>query len=165
MALGLTCSLARSRGGLGGLFYRWFRDRPAEHPSVNAAAELALMDGADRNAPSRPRACRGASSARARRCCCGSSILHVPWLVFLHHVAADLPARCARVSLEKSAVLAGLPLFFRGHRLFRRWLGGQRLAENTGNVARARRIVACSGLFMAGAAFVIATRSTIRSLR
>src|SRR4051812_48886814 len=31
-------------------FFRWFRDRPAEHPAVNAA-ELAMMDGAETNAP------------------------------------------------------------------------------------------------------------------
>ena len=32
-------------------FFRWFRDKPSEHPGVNAA-ELALMDGAEVNAPS-----------------------------------------------------------------------------------------------------------------
>src|SRR5688500_8071935 len=79
------------------------------------------------------------------------------WFFYITWLPAYL--RDARgVSLEKSAVLAGLPLFFGGIGCF---IGGwvaKRLAERWTSVARARRIVACTGLFMAGALLVIATR-------
>lgn len=149
-------------GGIGVVwavgFFRWFRDRPAEHPSVNAA-ELALMDGAERNAPSH-------ASVPWRKLCSNPSVLLL-WLQYFcmsygwYFYITWLPTylREARhVSLEKSAVLAGFPLFFGGIGcFFGGWLA-KRLAERSGNVRRARRIVASSGLLMAGAMLVVATR-------
>jgi ACS family glucarate transporter-like MFS transporter len=139
-------------------FYRWFRDKPSEHPSVNAA-ELALMDGAEINAPSH------ASVPWGR-------LVQSPtvWLLWLQYFCMSygwyfyitwLPTylREARgVSLEKSAVLAGLPLFFGGIGCFVGGWVAKQLAERWMPVARARRIVACTGLFLAGAMLVIATR-------
>ena len=139
-------------------FFRWFRDRPSEHPSVNAA-ELALMDGAECNAPNH-------ASIPWRKLCSSPTV----WLLWLQYFCMSygwyfyitwLPTylREARhVSLEKSAVLAGLPLFFGGVGCFVGGWAAKRLAEKSGNVRRARRIVACTGLFAAGALLVIATR-------
>jgi MFS transporter, ACS family, glucarate transporter len=139
-------------------FFRWFRDRPAEHPGVNAA-ELALMDGADTNAPSHAAIPWG-------KLCSNPTVLLL-WLQYFcmsygwYFYITWLPTylRDARgVGLEKSAVLAGLPLFFGGVGCF---VGGwiaKTLAERWTSVARARRIVACTGLFMAGAMLVVATR-------
>ena len=139
-------------------FSRWFRDRPAEHPSVNAA-ELALMDGAERNAPSH-------ASVPWGKLCSNPTVLLL-WLQYFcmsygwYFYITWLPTylREARhVSLEKSAVLAGVPLFFGGIGCFvGGWLA-KRLADGSGNVRRARRVVACTGLFMAGAMLVVATR-------
>jgi ACS family glucarate transporter-like MFS transporter len=139
-------------------FFRWFRDRPSEHPGVNAA-ELALMDGAEVNAPSH-------ESVPWGRLARSPTV----WLLWLQYFCMSygwyfyitwLPTylRDARhVSLEKSAVLAGLPLFFGGIGCFVGGWVAKRLAEGGQPVARARRIVACTGLFLAGAMLVVATR-------
>ncbi len=139
-------------------FFRWFRDRPAEHPAVNAA-ELALLDGAERNAPAHVAIPWGKLLAS-----------RTVWLLWLQYFCMSygwyfyitwLPTylREARhVPLEKSAVLAGLPLFFGGMGCFvGGWLA-KRLANRWASVARGRRATACGGLFAAGAMLVIATR-------
>jgi ACS family glucarate transporter-like MFS transporter len=149
-------------GGLGIIwaigFYRWFRDRPADHPGVNAA-ELALLDGAEKNAPSH-------ASVPWGKLCSNPTVLLL-WLQYFcmsygwYFYITWLPTylREARgVSLEKSAVLAGLPLFFGGIGCFVGGWAARRLAERWTNVRRARRVVACTGLFSAGALLVIATR-------
>ncbi|MSU71904.1 MAG: MFS transporter [Opitutus sp.] len=139
-------------------FYRWFRDRPADHPGVNAA-ELALLDGAETNAPSH-------AKIPWARLCSNPTVLLL-WLQYFcmsygwYFYITWLPTylREARgVSLEKSAVLAGLPLFFGGIGCFVGGWVAKRLAESSGNVRRARKIVACTGLFAAGAMLVVATR-------
>ena len=139
-------------------FFRWFRDRPAEHPDVNAA-ELALMDGAERNAPSH-------ASVPWGQLCSNPTVLLL-WLQYFcmswgwYFYITWLPTylREARhVSLEKSAVLAGLPLFFGGIGCFVGGWVAKRLAERSGNVRRARRVVAVTGFVGAGAMLVIATR-------
>lgn len=131
-------------------FGRWFRDRPSEHPSVNAA-ELAMLDGADRNAPSH-------ASVPWRRLFGSPSV----WLLWLQYAGLSygwyfyitwLPTylREARgMPLEKSAVLAGLPLFFGGIGCFvGGWLA-RKLGRTSFGVARARKSVAAVGLFGAG---------------
>ncbi len=139
-------------------FYRWFPDRPADHPGVNAA-ELALLDGAERNAPSHAKIPWG-------RLCSSPTVLLL-WLQYFcmsygwYFYITWLPTylREARgVSLEKSAVLAGLPLFFGGIGCFAGGWIAKRLAESSGDVRRARKLVACTGLFAAGAMLVLATR-------
>jgi len=139
-------------------FYRWFRDRPADHPGVNAG-ELALMDGAERNAPSH-------AQVPWRRLCTNPTVLLL-WLQYFcmsygwYFYITWLPTylRDARgVSLEKSALLAGLPLFFGGVGCFVGGWVAKRLAERSGNVRRARRWVACTGLVLAGSLLVVATR-------
>ncbi len=139
-------------------FYSWFRDRPAEHPGVNAA-ELALLDGAEANAPSHAAVPWG-------------KLVKSPtvWLLWLQYFCMSwgwyfyitwLPTylREARgMTLGKSALLAGLPLFFGGIGCFVGGWAARRLAEKYGNVARARRLVASTGLFAAGGMLVLATK-------
>lgn len=139
-------------------FYRWFRDRPADHPSVNAA-ELALLDGAESNAPSH-------ASVPWGRLCTNPTVLllwlqyfcisygwyfYITWLPTYLREARHLP-------LGKSALLAGLPLFFGGLGSF---LGGwftRHLSARWDNVRRARRSVAFCGLVGAGVMLVFAAR-------
>ena len=140
------------------IFYRWFKDRPRDHPSVNAA-ELALMDGADSNAPRHGHIPWGKFVASP-----------TVWLLWLQYFCMSygwyfyvtwLPTylRESRgVSLEKSAVLAGLPLFFGGIGSVVGGMIARRLAERWMNVRRARRITAAVGLFSATAMLVLATR-------
>ena len=140
------------------LFYVWFRDKPSEHAGVNAA-ELALLDGAEKNAPSHESVPWG-------------KLVRSPtvWLLWLQYFCMSwgwyfyitwLPTylREARgISLAKSALLAGLPLFFGGIGCFVGGWAAKRLAEKFQNVARARRLVACTGFFAAGTMLMVATR-------
>lgn len=140
------------------LFYRWFRDNPKDHPGVNAA-ELALMDGAQKNAPSHDKIPWG-------KLCSNPTVLLL-WLQYFcmsygwYFYVTWLPTylrEAKGVSLEKSAFLAGFPLFFGGVGCFvGGWLA-KRLAERWSNVARARRVVAVTGLFAAGAMLIVATK-------
>ena len=139
-------------------FHRWFRDRPSAHPGVNAA-ELALLDGAEKNAPSH-------EPVPWRRLFTDRTVLLL-WLQYFcmsygwYFYITWLPTylRDARhVSLGKGALLSGLPLFFGGVGCFVGGWMAKRLADRWSNVRRARRVTACTGLFAAGAMLVIATR-------
>jgi MFS family permease len=139
-------------------FYRWFRDRPRDHPSVNAA-ELAMMDGAESNAPSHQSIPWGKLMA--------SRTVWMLWLQYFcmsygwYFYVTWLPTylREARgVSLEKSALLAGLPLFFGGIGSVVGGIIARRLAERWLDVRRARRVTAATGLFSATVMLVLATR-------
>ncbi len=140
------------------LFARWFRDRPSEHPAVNAA-ELALMDGAERNAPSH-------RTVPWRRLLTHPSV----WMLWLQYAAISygwyfyitwLPTylREARgMPIEKSAVLAGLPLFFGGIGCFvGGWLVRRLVAAGT-TTASARKSVAAAGTLGAGALLLVVTQ-------
>ena len=139
-------------------FYRWFRDRPSEHPGVNAA-ELALLDGAERNAPS-------AHVVPWRQLLTNRSI----WLLWLQYFCLSygwyfyitwLPGYmkdALHMSPKEVASLGALPLFVGGIGcLFGGWLA-KRLGAAWCNTRRARRVVASGGLFFAGALMVIATK-------
>ena len=139
-------------------FYRWFRDRPREHPAVNAA-ELALLDGAECNAPSH-------AGIPWRQLLASRTV----WLLWLQYFCMSygwyfyvtwLPTylRDARhVPLEKSALLAGLPLFFGGVGCLAGGWISKSLAKKWRDIGRARRVTACTGLFSAAAMLVLATR-------
>ncbi len=130
-------------------FNGWFRDRPREHPSVNAA-ELALMDGAETNAPSHV-------GIPWRKLMASRTV----WLLWLQYFCMSygwyfyvtwLPTylREARhVPLGQSTVLAALPLFFGGIGSVVGGIIARRLAEKWLDVRRARRVTSCIGLFSA----------------
>jgi len=139
------------------IFFRWFRDRPQDHPGVNAA-ELALLDGAARNAP-------GHTPLPWRAFCRRPAV----WLLWLQYFCMSygwyfyvtwLPTylREARgVPWEKSALLAGLPLFFGGIGCYAgAWL--TRVLAVRRGVGCARRLVAGGGLLAAGLLLAGATR-------
>jgi MFS family permease len=139
-------------------FYRWFRDRPREHPSVNAA-ELALLDGAERNAPCHaPVPWRTLLRSRTvwllwlqYFCLSYGWYFYVTWLPTYLREARHVP-------LEKSAVLAGLPLFFGGFGCLAGGWAAKQLAIRWGDVGRARRTTATAGLFAAAAMIVLASK-------
>jgi ACS family glucarate transporter-like MFS transporter len=139
-------------------FYRWFRDRPRDHPAVNAA-ELALLDGAERNAP-------GAHAVPWGRLVASRTI----WLLWLQYFCLSygwyfyitwLPSYmkdALHMSKDRIAGLGTLPLFFGGIGcLIGGWLA-KRLGVAWGDARKARRIVAAGGLFFAGALLVLVTK-------
>lgn len=138
-------------------FHRWFRDRPADHAGVNAA-ELALMDGAEIHAPGHAKVPWGKLLSSPTVLClwlqyfCSSYgwYFYITWLPTYLREARGM-------SLQKGALLAGLPLFFGGIGCFvGGWLAAL-LARHLRKVALARRVVASSGLLIAGGLLITST--------
>ncbi len=141
-------------------FYRWFRDRPAEHPGVNQA-ELALLDDAEVNAP--------AHAAMPWKALLSNRTVWLLWLQYFclswgwYFYITWLPTylRDARgLSIGTGAWVAGLPLFFGGVGCFAGGWVARYLSEKWRNVGRARRVVACTGLLGAGVLLMIAARAS-----
>lgn len=137
------------------LFFRWYRDNPREHPSVNAA-EAALLpnepapQGSHFNAPwgklvrSRTVWCLGGQYAALSYC----------WYFFVTWFPTYL-LQARGFDLKQSKLLLGLPLFMGGVGCFAagwitphlgRWLGG---------VGRARKGLGTTGMLMAGILLVV----------
>ena len=77
-------------------WFRWFRDHPADHPSVNAA-ELALMPTVEGKSD-HPQDALGGDVLVAVAVAAVAAVLHAKLrLVFLRHVVPDLSARGAQV--------------------------------------------------------------------
>ena len=141
-------------------FYRWFRDNPHEHPSVNDA-EKRLLTGVD-NLASRHGQC---SLAVFFRSCsawllwiqyaCLSYVwyLYVTW--FPTYLERTHGSTLGPVTL---AVLAGLPLFGGGFGSFISGFCAGALARRIGGIGRARKALAAFG-FAAAAACLLASDS------
>ena len=139
------------------LFYRWYRDAPGEHPSVNQA-ELALLPP--------PR-----DTAIAHGGVPWALIFSTPsvWLLSIQYMCLAygwwfyinwLPTylRESRgTSLRMGAILAGLPLLLGGVGCLVSAAVIPRLARRLGSVATARRIVAIGGFVGASACIFIFT--------
>jgi MFS family permease len=137
-------------------FYLWFRDRPSEHASVNAA-ELSMVPKADAE--------QGHAAPWGRYLASGSLwMLAVQW--FCHFYAfyfyiTWLPTYLQQirgVAVARSAVLAGLPVFTAA---IGSLVGGWILARairRLDNVRRARKLVAYVSYIGAAALMVLAIR-------
>ncbi|HVS52876.1 MAG TPA: MFS transporter [Opitutaceae bacterium] len=123
------------------LFWRWFRDHPRDHPSVNAA-ELALLP--ERQAAAEHVAVPWAQLLRSR----------TVWLLFIQYFCFGygwyfyitwLPTYVKEVrhmELQKGALLSGIPLFFGGFAcILSGWLAGN-LARRGFAIPRIRRTFA-----------------------
>ncbi len=132
-------------------FYRWFRDNPREHPDMSEE-ELALLDASEMCAI-------GHTKVPWRKMLSSPRI----WLLFVPYWCMNygwyfyvtwLPTylrEVRHVSLEKGALLAGLPLFFGGLGSLFTGLIATRAANWLGSTARARRALAFIGLAAAAA--------------
>jgi MFS transporter, ACS family, glucarate transporter len=127
------------------LFYRWYRDSPADHPSVNQA-ELALLP------PSTDTAIAHGGVPWARIFSTSSvwllsiqyMCLAYGWWFYINWLPSYL--RNARgTSLQMGALLSGLPLLLGGAGCLVSAALIPRLSQSTGSVAMARRIVAIVG--------------------
>jgi ACS family glucarate transporter-like MFS transporter len=140
------------------IFFRWYRDDPAKHPSVNAA-ELALLPP-----PSETAAVHGGVPWRMFLgsgsvlllwaqyiCLCYGWWFYITWLPTYLRDERGL-------SLGRGALLAGLPLFMGGIGCLVSGFIAKHLAVWVGSVIRARRILAITGFIGASGAIVIFTR-------
>lgn len=139
-------------------FFRWFRDRPADHPAVNAG-ELALLGPEPAGAARRPR-------VPWRRILRSRSV----WLLLIQYFCFGygwyfyitwLPTyvkEARGVDLQKGALLSGIPLFFGGFAcLLSGWLAGWLVRRGFG-LARVRRGLAWAGYWGAAVMLLLSPR-------
>jgi MFS family permease len=139
------------------LFWRWFRDNPRDHPSVNAA-ELALL-------PQRPAAAEHVAVPWAK-------LLRsrTVWLLFIQYFCFGygwyfyitwLPTyvkEARHMELQKGALLSGIPLFFGGFAcILSGWLAGY-LARRGFGLPRIRRTFAYIAFGGAAALLLVSGR-------
>ena len=138
-------------------FYRWYRDDPSEHRSVNRA-ELAMLPPTSETAvvaghlPWRLLVSKPAIWLLCAQYAC----LSYGWWFYVTWLPSYL--REARgTSVKMGALLAGLPLLLGGIGCLISAALIPRIARATGSVARARRIIAIVGFLGASASIFIFT--------
>jgi len=137
------------------LFYRWFRDEPRDHPSVNPA-ERALLAGNPPVARHDHVPWRAFASSPTTWLLWAQYFFfsycwyfYVTWLS--KYLRDSYGLAWSKIGL---AMLGGIPLFAGG---FGNLLAGflmPRLARWTGDLGQSRRILAFSGFLLAGVAFL-----------
>jgi ACS family glucarate transporter-like MFS transporter len=138
------------------LFYRWYRDAPSEHPSVNAA-ELALLPPAHETAIARS----GVpwrlifSSAHVWLLSIQYMCLGYGWWFYINWLPTYL-RESRGTSLKMGALLSGLPLLLGGAGCLVSAFIIPRLSKTMG-VAAARRVVAICGFAGASACIFLFT--------
>lgn len=138
-------------------FYRWYRDSPRDHPSVNAA-ELALMPDLE--------AAGGHSNVPWGTLLTSRSVLLLSaqyyflsfgWYFFLTWLPTYLQEH-HKLTPAQSAAYAAFPLFFNGLGSLVCGLTTPHLTRLTGDDVRTRRIMASTGFVGAGGFLMLATQ-------
>jgi len=166
--LGLVSSWRRAFELFGALglvwayfFYRWFRDNPHEHPSVNEAERRLLAEGVENLASSHAKVpwrvfftSRSAWLLWIQYAC-----MSYVWYFYITWFPTYLDATHGKtLGPVKLAVLAGLPLFGGGFGSLIAGFLAAPLTRRVGGVGRARRLLAASG-FVAAAGLLLAAVS------
>ena len=139
------------------LFYRWYRDSPAEHPSVNQA-ELAMLPPAHETAIAHTGVPWGRifSSPHVWLLSVQYMCLAYGWWFYVNWLPTYL--RDARgASFRMGALLAGLPLLLGGLGCLVSAYLIPRLTKRFGSVSLARRIIAVIGFVGASASIFVFT--------
>jgi ACS family glucarate transporter-like MFS transporter len=139
-------------------FNRWFRDRPEDHPSVNAA-ELELLKGVSANAAGHANV-PWAKLIRHRSlwliwvqyfCLSFPWYFYITWLpTYLQEYRHQTPEAASRLAI--------LPLFFGGLGSLTCGFITPRLAKSWGSMKRARRTIATFGFLAAALLLFLSTR-------
>jgi MFS family permease len=139
-------------------FYRWYRDNPRDHKSVNEA-ELALLGGAEKTASGHGDVPWG-RFLRSRTvwllwgqyfCLSWGWYFYITWLPTYLQKGRGL-------QFEYGALLAGLPLFFGGIGSFFCGMILPAVSRWTGGVRASRRVMACIGFAGASVLLVVSSR-------
>ncbi|MDP9169953.1 MAG: MFS transporter [Acidobacteriota bacterium] len=140
-------------------FYRWFRDRPADNPSVNRA-ELELLREATQKSQghgSVPWA-RFASSPNVWLLAGQYFCLSYSWYFSITWLPTYLKeARGLNPATKEFAILAGLPLFLGGIGALFSGFISKPLTRLTGSVTATRRLLGCIGFLSASGLIVLST--------
>ncbi len=126
-------------------FYRWYRDNPKDHPSVNEA-ELALLAGAEETASGHGDVPWGKLITRPTVWLLWAQyfLITYPWYFYITWLPTWLQEDRG-LSMEKSASYAILPLLFGGFGSILSGFLAKYLAQLFGSIDRARRVVGTIG--------------------
>jgi sugar phosphate permease len=141
-------------------FYRWYRDNPKDHPSVNAG-ELALLKGAEKTASGHGDVPWG-KLLRSRTVLllwAQYFLLSFPWYFFITWLPTYLKEG-RNLDTATAAKYAVFPLLFGGFGSFVCGLVSNRLAEMTGSVKFTRRALASLGFLGAAVMMVVSIRTS-----
>lgn len=138
-------------------FYRWFRDNPASHPSVNAAELLLVQSGrtdliGHGNVPWK----RFLTSRTVWMLWLQYFCMAYPWYFYITWLPTYLKEQ-RHVPLAQAALLAGFPLFFGGLGSLSGGVIARRLEAVGTRTAPVRRVMASTGFFSAAAMLVLST--------
>jgi ACS family glucarate transporter-like MFS transporter len=140
------------------VFYAWFRDRPRDHPGVNAAELALLTEGQE--APVAAPTVPWSAILRSRTV----GLLFLQYFCFgygWYFYITWLPTyvkEARGVELQKGALLSGIPLFFGGFAcLFSGWFAGW-LVRRGFALARVRRGLALVGYSGAAVMLLLSPR-------
>lgn len=142
------------------LFYLWYRDNPLEHPSLNQA-ERDLLAASSKLGPGHADVpwLRFLSSGRVWLLCWQYFCLSYGWYFYITWLPTYL--REGRgLAIASSALLSVLPLFLGGLANPISVFLAERLTRRGIGVARARRILACSGFAGACVSLILSTLIT-----
>ncbi len=138
------------------LFYRWFRDNPHEHPSVNAA-EKKLLTGVENLASRHAKVPWRVffSSPSAWLLWIQYACLSYGWYFYVTWFPTYLDEAHGRsLGPLELAILAGLPLFGGGFGSLLSGFCAAPLARRIGGMARARKALAAGGFAAASVFFI-----------
>ena len=140
------------------LFYRWYRDAPSEHPSVNAA-ELALLPPAKDTAIAHSGVPWSVifSNRNVWLLSIQYMCLAYGWWFYINWLPSYL-RESRGTTLKMGALLTGLPLLLGGVGCLVSAFLVPRLRKRYGSVSLARRIIAVTGFVGASTCIVIFTR-------
>jgi MFS family permease len=135
-------------------FYRWFRDRPEDHRGVNAA-ERALLVGREAGAAHGPVPWRKLLRSRSVRMLWAQYMaINYGWPFYVTWLPTYLQ-EARGLDLKKSAIYAGMPLFFGGLGCILSGALSGPIARRTGNMPWTRKGLAMGGCFGAAVCLVI----------
>ena len=138
-------------------FYRWFRDRPSDNPSVNRA-ELELLKYSHAGAHGSVPWAKFARSPQVWMLAGQYFCLSYSWYFSITWLPTYLrEARHLDPTTREFALLAGLPLFLGGIGCFLSGFISKPLTRLTGSVTATRRILGCGGLLGASSMIVLST--------
>ena len=140
-------------------FYGWFRDRPADHPKVNAA-ELALMPQAKEGESDHPHVPWGVMFSRPAMVLLFIQYftLSYSWYFFITWFPDYLKNALHYDLKAQGAIMAGMPLFLGGFgALFAGYITPAVTRMLGGDIARTRSALGFVGQATAGACLVAAT--------
>ncbi len=139
------------------LFYRWFRDNPKDHPSVNAEELAHIGDNSQQGEHSIPWgklfASRTVWMLWAQYC-----FMSFGWYFYITWFPTYLKEQFVDLSDMQRALLATVPLFFAGTGSIISGLCSAALDRQFKSIARTRRMLGVGGMGLAGVMLLLSTQ-------